>query len=245
MNEHKPSDEQMNADTLGASHAVSATQRDLIQDVVRGALLANEREDRIRLRDALPEVIVSLDEAYEGIRSSLEAREKALSLIWPANVLLSELNPPHEKPHFPDVKSFWFANNSCGRRTTAKKDLVAFSASYEEQEKERRLNDGFDSEVDEESLEVVKTFRRELFLLSAKVAVLFSTDIGRFCDDNYDAKMEGEILLSENPKQMQAFTRESVRELRGFSSNNELEDVLKALFKADYEPAPLSQRLKP
>ncbi len=220
----------------------NTTGSELVASVERMARLSDQAIDRQRLMKAVPSVVAFLDDSINAFKPTPEQLDQALSQIWPANKLINELDDDFVHQHFEDVKIFGIEVEGFDRNMKIAPDMVAIKGVREDTSTD--FNEVEDD--DEFTTSETNTYIDDGFVvISPKVALKYQTVCGDYCDEDWDATLTGEILVSENPQQMQAMIR---HEMRAFSSEEaeevDLEEKMSKLFSSAYVP-PAAKSPKP
>jgi hypothetical protein len=222
---------------VSAPPPISTEHEKIIASAERGARLSDQADDRMRLRDALPEVIICLhDKTSKLVFPKADDLEFALATIWPRDCLISELDEFDAHHQFDDVNVFEIESYAFSREQSQKSDLIAFKMSWSEEETTNHgsYTDGDGNVYQNES---TRFSTDDLFILSSKVAVRMNVDNGDHCDDEFDGSMNASIFVSDNPFQMQSLIRQESKKAKFEGlTEDKLEDNLKRIFGSKYRP---------
>lgn len=230
-------------DTPAHSAPLSDAQTSLLDDVVRQARLSDQHTSRTRLRDAMPSltsVFNEDDDAAQGQGNNwdpdrTENRDRWLSVIWPKDRLISELDEEYVDDEHEEVKIFEFEDERFERNPSVSMDLVDLRIQH----REFQTSEGEPYEVDGELCrdEYTDTSAHHLIVLSRMAAVVVKSDYGDYCDEDFDASAYGTVYLSENPHQMLALLRSRVAEFPAQAlEGKDVEAELSRVFGRDYAP---------
>lgn len=224
----------------------SDPQNPAVEELIRKSMAARWASDREALGNAVPDVILGMaedDRVIYPARSWRESNPKifaheletALQAFWPVDVLPQELANGREMTQFEGVIAIDIIHRDFTRR-------------FEVMPKSTLINCEETSGNEDDGQDQTETFTN-VCLITPRVAVYSSMVKRPFCDEHFDAELEGAVYISEDPKQMQSLMRHLVQSHLRYPevavSYPTLEEQLKACYRTQYSPPEKSLTQKP